>query len=133
MISSPALLDTDILSALLKGRSTVVAQAQSYLRIHSKFSFSIITQYEVLRGLNAKGATVQIQAFQRFCRINEIVPLDDAIVQRAAEIYSRLHQGGTLIGDADILIAATAMERGFTVMTNNVRHFQRIPGLTIEN
>jgi tRNA(fMet)-specific endonuclease VapC len=82
--------------------------------------------------LEAKGASTQIQAFREFCRVNEIVPLDHGIVERAAEIYAYLRQTGTLIGDADILIAATAIERGYIVITNNIRHFQRIPGVTIQ-
>ena len=40
---------------------------------------------------------------------------------------------GELIGDADILIAASALVNGLAVVTNNEDHFKRIPGLQIEN
>lgn len=52
---------------------------------------------------------------------------------RAAEIYADLYQRGGLIGDADILIAATAIVEGCGLVTNNERHFERIEGLNVDN
>lgn len=129
----PVLLDTDTLSAVLRRNPVVTARARDYLRIHHRFAFSIITRYEILRGLKAKRATRQQAAFDRFCVANTILPLSDAIVVRAAEIYADLYQRGELIGDADILIAATAIVEGHGLVTNNDRHFERIEGLNIDN
>jgi tRNA(fMet)-specific endonuclease VapC len=72
-------------------------------------------------------------AFDRLCGVSTILPLTDAIVVRAATIYADLHQRGTLIGDADILIAATGLEHGLVVVTNNGSHYQRIVGIKLEN
>jgi len=99
----------------------------------SSLAFSIITRYEVLRGLHAKRATAQLAAFDRLCSVSTILPLTDAIVVRAAMIYADLHQRGALIGDADILIAATGLEQGLIVVTNNESHYQRIAGIQLEN
>jgi tRNA(fMet)-specific endonuclease VapC len=44
-----------------------------------------------------------------------------------------LHQRGVLIGDADILMAATGLEHGLVVVTNNEEHYKRISGLPLEN
>jgi tRNA(fMet)-specific endonuclease VapC len=44
-----------------------------------------------------------------------------------------LHRRGALIGDADILIAATALVEGLVLLTNNERHFGRVAGLQIAN
>jgi tRNA(fMet)-specific endonuclease VapC len=129
----PVLLDTDILSAVLRRDPAVVARARDYLRIHHRFAFSIITRYEILRGLKARRATKQQAAFDRFCGANTILSLSDAIAVRAAEIYADLFQRGELIGDADILIAATAIVDGRRLVTNNERHFERIEGLNIDN
>jgi len=74
-----------------------------------------------------------LAAFELLCDVSRIVPLTDAIVMRAATIYADLHQRGTLIGDADILIAATGLEQGLVVITNNERHYQRIAGIQLEN
>lgn len=129
----PVLLDTDILSAVLRRDPAVIARARDYLRIHHRFAFSIITRYEILRGLKARRATKQQAAFNRFCAANTILPLSDTIVVQATEIYADLYQRGELIGDADILIAATAIVEGRGLVTNNERHFERIEVLNIDN
>lgn len=52
---------------------------------------------------------------------------------KAADIYADLSARGELIGDADILIAATALAHGLGVVTNNEDHFRRIRDLRVEN
>jgi predicted nucleic acid-binding protein len=49
----------------------------------------------------------------------------------AVTLLRSLAPGGLLIGDIDLLIAATALVHGDTLLTRNVRHFQRIPGLRL--
>jgi tRNA(fMet)-specific endonuclease VapC len=130
---APVLLDTDILSAVMRQQPAALAHARAYLAVHHHLTFSIITRYEILRGLHAKKATAQLVAFDRLCGVSTILPLTDAIVVRAATIYADLHQRGTLIGDADILIAATGLEHGLVVVTNNRSHYQRVAGIKLEN
>jgi predicted nucleic acid-binding protein len=55
------------------------------------------------------------------------------VVTRAAELFADLHQRGALIGDADILIAATTLAHGYWLATNNESHMRRIAGLQVEN
>jgi tRNA(fMet)-specific endonuclease VapC len=128
-----ALLDTDILSAVMRQQPISMPRARAYLAAHHRLTFSIITRYEILRGLHAKNATAQLTAFARLCSASTVLPLTDEIVVRAAAIYADLHQHGALISDADILIAATALEHGLIVVTNNVSHYQRIAGIQLEN
>ena len=100
----------------------VAARAQDYLRVHQRFEFSIITRYEILRGLESKRAARQRTAFDRFCAASTILSLSDAVVVQAAEIYADLYRRGELIGDADILIAArvpTAVD--FRLLGNDQR------------
>ncbi len=129
-----ALIDTDTLSEIIKKHDPKVARnAQAYLKEHQHFRFSIITRYEILRGLKSKGAFRQAKRFEEQCRISEIVSLSDEIVDRAADIYSDLRQRGLLIEDGDILIAATAIVHGWVLVTENRRHFSRIPSLSLES
>jgi tRNA(fMet)-specific endonuclease VapC len=127
------LIDTDILSLLMRRNPEVVANAGLYLAEHKRFSISVITRYEILRGLTVKGASKQATVFEDFCAQNEVVPISDDVVLRAAEIYADLYKRGELIGDADILIAASALVRGYGLSTNNEAHFRRITGLQITN
>ena len=131
--STPALLDTDILSAIMRKNSLATERARSYLETHRQFAFSVITRYEVLRGLLTKGATKQLAMFDQLCAASQVLSLTDAIIVQGASIYADLYRRGELISDADILIAATAMVNGLAVVTNNEDHFRRIRDLQIEN
>jgi len=88
----PALLDTDTLSEVMKGRDPQVQQrARQYLASYGCFTFSIITRYEILRGLRAKGAIRQIAAFEERCHKSNVLPLTDEVIVQAANIYADLH------------------------------------------
>lgn len=133
MMRAAALLDTDILSAIMRAEPAAVAQARDYVAVYPRLTISIITRYEILRGLKSKRATAQLKKFEALCSSLQVLALSDAIIVRAAGIYATLHQNGQLIGDADILIAATALEHGLALATNNTAHHSRIEGLTLEN
>jgi tRNA(fMet)-specific endonuclease VapC len=127
------ILDTDILSALMRKNPNVITKAKTYLAQHGQFAISVITRYEILRGLRAKGAAQQEARFEQFCEMNKVLAITDEAIVRAAEIYADLYKRGELIGDADILIASTALVNGFGVATNNEEHFRRVRGLHVEN
>jgi tRNA(fMet)-specific endonuclease VapC len=130
----PAMLDTDILSEVMRGRNPVVQErALAYLAEYQRLSFSLITRYEILRGLRAEHTTRQILAFDALCRASDVLPLTEPIAVRAAEIYANFRQQGQIISDADILIAATALTYGLMLVTTNVVHFARVGGLRVEN
>ena len=61
----------------------------------------------------------------------EVVELDDDICRTFALERGRLKEAGTPIGDMDLLIGCTALQRGLTLLSNNVRHFGRLRGLDI--
>ncbi len=132
MPQPPVLLDTDILSELLKQHPLVLQRVRTYLAEHERLAFSIITRYELLRGLKAKQARAQEAAFTLLCQASLIFPLTDQIVDRAATLYGELYRQGALLPDADLLIAATALDTQRTLITNNLAHFQRVPHLTSE-
>lgn len=127
------LLDTDILSGLLRQKPVILERTTRYLETFPQCSFSLITRYEILRGLKVKDAQKQLAAFDAFCQASEILPITESIIDIASTVYANLHQRGQLIGDADILIGATAIEHGLVLSTNNENHFARIPDLVIDN
>ena len=133
MSSLPFILDTDILSLLMRKNAVVLARGNAYLSKNHQFTISIITRYEILRGLKAKGAQQQASRFEDFCARSRILSITDDVVLRAADIYADLYKRGELIGDADILIAASALSNGCGIVTNNEAHFRRIADLQVEN
>jgi len=124
MSSLQFILDTDILSLLMRRNAAVLAKASEYLSEHRQFIISIITRYEILRGLKAKVALKQAERFETFCARNRILQIDDRVIIQVADIYADLYQRGELIADADILIAASALANGCGIVTNNEAHFR---------
>jgi tRNA(fMet)-specific endonuclease VapC len=131
---SLALLDTDTLSELIKLKNpTVTHHALAYTQQHGQLAFSAITRYEVLRGYKAQNATTQLARFATFCQNSLIIPMTDAVFDRASDLWAFAYQNGHPKHDADLLIAATAIEHQRVLVTGNLRHFAWIPGLTIAN
>jgi tRNA(fMet)-specific endonuclease VapC len=127
-----ALLDTDILSEVIKLRDANVRQtALSYAQRHGQLAFSAITRYEVIRGYRSQNATSQLARFDAFCQHSLIIPLGDQIFDRAADLWAIARRGGHPNGDADLLIAATALENGRVLVTGNTIHFSWIPGVRL--
>ncbi len=81
--------------------------------------------------MKAKGATAQLAYFEAWCQHFQILPITDAIIVIAADLWAVLKQTGQIIGDNDLLIAATALHHGLPLAPKNVAHFSRIAGLTV--
>lgn len=129
-----SLLDTDTLNEVLKQRNQLLVQRSvEYLRQHSQFAISGITRYELLRGLKEKRAVRQLAQFDTFCRNSFIVPVSDSILDRASDLWVLSRDGGHPGNDADLIIAATALEMQRILVTGNTPHFNWIPSLKIEN
>ena len=112
MAAGRMVLDTDILSAIMRQNPSIIPKVQAYLDQHRQFTFSIITRFEILRRLKSRNAVRQLHNFDTFCDRNIILSLTDKIVVQAAELYADIHRRGALIGDADILTAASAIVNG---------------------
>jgi tRNA(fMet)-specific endonuclease VapC len=132
-----SLLDTDILSELFKGNRAVRTSASEYIGEHRRLTISHITKYEILKGLKAKKAQKQVNAFLAFCKVNIVLPITDdvIVIVKAAEIYALLREQGAVISDADILVAsiAIAITNNLVLVTNNINHFSLIQGLKLDN
>jgi tRNA(fMet)-specific endonuclease VapC len=125
------ILDANIITAFLKGDVRVSKKLRN-LEFQEIF-ISAISYYEIKRGLLAIRATRQLIEFDRFLTKVTVLSLDMLeIFDRASEIYAELRMQGRPIQDADILIAATAITRGLTVVSND-SDLLRVRGLTIEN
>jgi len=126
-------LDTNIITAIMKGDDKVKKRTQKAKLEGEKILINGISYYEIKRGLLAKDATVQLKRFELLCREFGLVLLDTQyIFDRAAEIYANLQQRGELVGDADILIASLVIFRNFILVSDDT-DFNRIQELKIEN
>jgi predicted nucleic acid-binding protein len=130
------LLDTDVLSNLLRRApsATLLAKLAS-VPPEQQFTSSI-TLGELIYG----AYRLQERTVALLQRLNEsllpnlpVLPFDAPAAWRYGEVRADLERRGTPIGDADLRIASIALARGLTVVTGNVRHFQLVPGLAVEN
>ncbi|MBE9103517.1 type II toxin-antitoxin system VapC family toxin [Nostoc cf. edaphicum LEGE 07299] len=127
------LLDTNIVSYILRRNATVSRKLRDANRSGQEVFISCITYYEVKRGLLYANATRQLGDFNQFFRKYEVLFLDDIeIIERACEIYVDLQRRGWKIQEQDILIAATAIARGLTLVSND-SDLLRVEGLSLDN
>ncbi len=128
------LWDTDIMSEFLKGKHPHVARrAAAYLNQYRQASISLITRYEILRGLKATSATTLLARFESICQKHKVLAVSNNVVVLAADLWASLKRAGQLIGDNDLIIAATALRHRLALATGNTAHFSRIPGLTLDD
>ncbi len=60
-----------------------------------------------------------------------VLPFDLHVARVHARLWAQLAAVGQLIGDYDLIIAATALTHGYDLVTDNLRHFERVSGLTV--
>ena len=127
-----AILDTDILSEVLKRKDPqVLATARQYLVEHQRLAFSEMTVYEIVRGLKATKAKRQLAGFLRTVDTSDVFPISRPVLMRAADLWAEGRSGGHLHDEADLIIAATALEAQRVLVTGNTSHYAWIKGLQL--
>ena len=121
-------VDTDVSIEYLKGNPSAIELLESLDDLH----LTAITVAELFYGAyNSKKATKNMPALfnyiQKFSSLT--IQLWDAI--RFGKLKAELRRKGTLIGDADIINASIALSYGFTMITRNVKDYERIKGVKI--
>ncbi|MBK6688367.1 MAG: type II toxin-antitoxin system VapC family toxin [Deltaproteobacteria bacterium] len=125
------LLDTDSVSFALRGQGDVGERLRE--RKPSELCISSITLAELRYGAERKGSRKLHKLIDSFVASIEVAPFDEAAAVEFGRIGSILAGRGTPIGEFDVLIAAHATALRCTLVTNNVRHFSKVPGLAVEN
>ncbi len=88
-----------------------------------------VSYFEVVSGLQSTSAQ---ERFEELLGLMAILPLDKAGAEAAATIDRALRQDGRRLDARDTLIAGIAISRGYPLLTRNRKHFDRVPGLVIE-
>src|SRR5438128_2679737 len=96
-----ALLDTDILSEVLKKKDQqVLAAARQYLAEHERLAFSAITAYEIIRGMRANKATKQLGEFLKVIGTSDLFQVGMPVLVRAADLWAEARNSGHPHDDA---------------------------------
>lgn len=121
------LIDSDILIDFLNNRTEAI---KLLIRLEeSEMAISAITFAEILEGL--VGDRKKYPSVKKGLGKLSVLVVDTDIAEKFASVRARLRKAGQLIDNMDIFIAATAMFHNLVLVTNNMKHFERIKGLKI--
>ncbi|HEY7030069.1 MAG TPA: type II toxin-antitoxin system VapC family toxin [Thermomicrobiales bacterium] len=124
------LVDSDLVIDHLAGRPEALALLQQLTA--GGLSVSIITYAEVYEGIyGGRDPKTRERVFRKMLQTMNVLGLSRAVSRRAARIGSSLRTQGTRLPLPDVLIAATAVHYDLTLVTRNLKHYERIPDLKL--
>jgi tRNA(fMet)-specific endonuclease VapC len=127
------MLDTNICIYILKNSPPSVKER---LKAERKVSISAVVYAELCFGIERSEKPLQAkreEQLAQFVSLLEVVPWDEAAASHYGNIRADLQCQGTPIGNMDMLIAAHARSLNETLVSNNLREFERVAGLRLEN
>ncbi len=117
-------IDTCALLDFMAGRDKA-GNVESML-LNSQAVVSVITVYELFRGVEN---TQHLQQRQELIGLCQVLEITEPISRKASEIYTALKKKGELIANEDIFIAATAIHWKYPLLTANKKDFRKIPAV----
>jgi len=127
------LLDTNICIYLIKKRPPEVFKRFQQIQL-KQLHIPTITVFELYYGIQKNNSHQRnLSALENFISPLTVVDFDLEAAKKAAQIRDALQKQGTPIGPYDTQIAAIALSLNMVLLTNNMREFERIKGLKLEN
>jgi tRNA(fMet)-specific endonuclease VapC len=126
------LIDTSVLIAIERGELDLTGVREND---EEELAIAAITASELLHGVHRlRGAVARTRA-ERFVEhlldVIPVIPFDLDVARIHARIDAELSAAGTAVGDADLLIAATAVWLDYRIATRDLRSFPKIKGLSV--
>jgi tRNA(fMet)-specific endonuclease VapC len=126
------LVDTDWAIHHLNGHQGIIQRLQDLQ--HEGLGLSVVSLAEVYEGVYySRDPDASERSLITFLESVSLIGIDEETAKIFARERGRLRAAGMLIGDANLFIAATALQREATLLTNNRRHFERVTGLQMES
>jgi len=127
------MLDTNICIYIIKKRPTTVLKRFQSIKTE-QICISVITYAELQYGVDKSSAVAKNQLIiDDFISRLSVINWDEKAAQSYGKIRSNLERKGTPIGLMDLMIAAHCLSLDYTLITNNLKEFERIPNLKSEN
>jgi predicted nucleic acid-binding protein len=126
------LLDTDTVIYSLKGEPAVKKNLREHF--HDPLKMSVITLMELYYGAHKSQKIASNLAKIKTLEISfQIIPISEESAGIFGMTKAQLEKAGSPLDDFDLIIASCALSNNLVLVTNNVRHFQRIEGLKLTN
>lgn len=127
------LLDTDTCSYAIRNASSTLDARLATAKPDS-LAISAITRAELMFGVEKRGNPLALTRLVRsFLDRFAVMPWDAQAADHFAQLRALLERGGTPIGTFDTMIAGHALALKATLITNNLKHFQKVKALKLEN
>lgn len=125
------LLDTDWVINWMNGKKAFLDKIEE-LR-NNDLAISIISVAEIYEGVyGSKNPAMHEIVFKDFLSGVAIIELSEGVCKKFGELRNSMRKTGLLTGDFDLLIAATALENNFVLLTDNEKHYKKITGLSFK-
>ncbi|MFL5268446.1 MAG: tRNA(fMet)-specific endonuclease VapC [Stellaceae bacterium] len=126
------MLDTNICIYVIKNRPAELRE--QFDRLAEQICISTITLAELYFGVEKSNRRIQnLQAVEQFVARLEALPFSAEAAAHYGQLRAELERAGEPAGPHDMLIGAHARSAGLIIVTNDLREFERIPGLRVEN
>lgn len=129
------LLDTNILSELTRPRPEVAVTSRIYATSPDRLFASEMSRYELRYGAQLRDRPEEFweRVASLILPVPVWIPVESEVAMATGDLDARLRRQGTRIELADVCIAATALAFDLVLVTRNVRHFENVPALSVEN
>lgn len=126
------IVDTNVLIRIMQGDKQAVQKISHLQDQHVRINVSAISVFELYHSLERiSNPDERRQKIETVLDSKPTYPATDAIMKKAGRIDGRLSAAGSAIGMGDTIIAATALVHEEPVLTENVKHFERVDGLSV--
>jgi tRNA(fMet)-specific endonuclease VapC len=126
------LLDTDTCIYWLRNRQSVRERVREVG--WNQITICLITVAELYYGAyNSDRVTENLARAEFFIQQLPVLPLSNNALRRFGQLKAELRKAGQPLADFDLLIASISLAESYVLVTNNTRHYDRIPELQLEN
>ena len=126
-------LDTNTIIHILRQTPSVLDKFNAAVDRGDEIIIPPIVHYEMLRGFKCKPAPKKESAYIALIKRFPVGELTIDVLECGADIYSELYNARLTVEDADLLTAAFCITGRYTIVTNNVKHFNVINNLLFED
>lgn len=129
METSGVVLDTDVLVSDLRGSTSVLRDFED-----RGPATTVVNAFELFHGAyKSRESSANLSATRGLLASLRVLGLGVKAAERAGEVLAQAQRSGETLEIRDLLVGCIAREEGFSLLTYNVRHFRKIPGLRVLN
>ncbi|MDG6939973.1 MAG: type II toxin-antitoxin system VapC family toxin [Nitrososphaerota archaeon] len=127
METSGVVLDTDVLVSDLRGKTSVLGDIADRVP-----ATTVVNAFELFHGAyESRESTANLSATRGLLASLNVLGLGVKAAERAGEVLAQAQKAGEALEIRDLLVGCISREEGLPLLTYNVKHFRRIPGLRV--